>query len=48
MGQVDHLKSTLSLLLKRQYFLDRRMGDESLLSILHNQDIIYIILINII
>ena len=33
----DQLRSTLSLLIKRQYFLDRWIGDKSLLSILHNQ-----------
>ena len=37
MGKLDQLRSTLYLLIKRQYFLDRWIGDESLLSILHNQ-----------
>ena len=37
MGKLDDLRSSLSLLVKRNYFLDRWMGDESLLSILHSQ-----------
>ena len=37
MRNLDQLRSTLSLLVKRRYFLDRWMGVESLLSILHNQ-----------
>ena len=37
MGKIDDLRSSLSLLVKRNYFLDRWMGDESLLSILHSQ-----------
>ncbi len=37
MGKLDQLRSTISLLIKRQYFLDRWIGVESLISILHNQ-----------
>ena len=37
MGKLDQLRSTLSLWIKRLYFLDRWIGVESLLSILHNQ-----------
>ena len=37
-GKLDQLRLSLSLLVKRDYFLDRRIvGDKCLLSILHNQ-----------
>ena len=37
MGKLDELRSTLSLLVKRQHYLDRWMAVDFLLSILHNQ-----------
>ena len=37
MGKLDDLRSSLIFFIKREYFLDRWIGDESLLSILHTQ-----------
>ena len=37
MGKLDQLKSALFLLVKRDYYMDRWIGDESLVSILQNQ-----------
>ena len=37
MGKLDDLRSSLSFFIKREYSLDRWIGDESLLSILHTQ-----------
>ena len=37
MGKLDDLRSSLSFFIKREYFLDRWIRDESLLSIWHTQ-----------
>ena len=37
MGKLDDLRLSLSFFIKREYFLDWWIGDESLLSILHTQ-----------
>ena len=37
MGKLDQLRSSLFLLVKRDYYLDKWIGDASLLSILQNQ-----------